>query len=102
MFFISTNFPIICITLRENLRTLFGNTTPFSVSMSSTTYFALLAMLPPLAIALCTEDVGMLVGITGAYAGLGIQVLNLYKIALFRFESSGSFPPFLSIAYVNG
>ena len=35
--------------------------------------YALLAIAPPIAIALCTENVSMLVGFTGSYAGLGIQ-----------------------------
>ncbi|CAK4738837.1 hypothetical protein LEN26_011903 [Aphanomyces euteiches] len=71
VFTLSTSFPIIAITLRENLRTLFHANT--SRNVSDLTLFGLLAIAPPLVVALCTEDVGMLVGITGAYAGLGIQ-----------------------------
>jgi hypothetical protein len=36
--------------------------------------YALVALVPPLVVAFFTEDVSMLVGFTGAYAGLGIQV----------------------------
>ncbi|GLE04372.1 hypothetical protein PINS_up013302 [Pythium insidiosum] len=83
---LSANFPLICITLRENLRTLAHN-----LSSSSTDardhetagtglsgffarhIYAFVAIVPPLVVALFTEDVSMLVGFTGAYAGLGIQ-----------------------------
>ncbi|RHY28926.1 hypothetical protein DYB32_007403, partial [Aphanomyces invadans] len=71
VFTLSTTFPIIAITLRENLRTLFHANS--SQHVSDMTLFALLAIVPPLVIAFFTEDVGMLVGITGAYAGLAIQ-----------------------------
>ncbi|KAF0717701.1 Aste57867_2150 [Aphanomyces stellatus] len=71
VFTLGTTFPIICITLRENLRTLF-HTNPVS-HLNDLTFFGLLAVGPPLVVALCTDDVGMLVVITGAYAGLGIQ-----------------------------
>ncbi|KDO23087.1 hypothetical protein SPRG_11931 [Saprolegnia parasitica CBS 223.65] len=76
VFTLSTTFPIICITLRENLHTLFKgepNSPASNRHCSPTTLFAIAAVVPPLLVALCTEDVGMLVGITGAYAGLGIQ-----------------------------
>ncbi|OQS02085.1 hypothetical protein THRCLA_05511 [Thraustotheca clavata] len=76
VFTLSTTFPIICITLRENLHTLFKgepNSPTNDHFFTPTKVYALAALLPPLAIAMCTEDVGMLVGITGAYAGLGIQ-----------------------------
>ncbi|OQR87585.1 hypothetical protein ACHHYP_08516 [Achlya hypogyna] len=76
VFTLSTTFPIICITLRENLHTLFKgtpNSPDHGRHCSPTTLFAIAAVVPPLLVAFCTEDVGMLVGITGAYAGLGIQ-----------------------------
>lgn len=38
--------------------------------------YALAAHVPPLIVAFFTEDVSMLVGFTGAYAGMGIQVRN--------------------------
>ncbi|KAJ0399125.1 hypothetical protein P43SY_007531 [Pythium insidiosum] len=83
---LSANFPLICITLRENLRTLahnIGSTdvearerAPTSGGLSgffARHIYALVAIVPPLVVALFTEDVSMLVGFTGAYAGLGIQ-----------------------------
>jgi hypothetical protein len=80
----SANFPVIAITLRENLRTLAHNMTGTQdaqrESATGVTRFiarnsyALFALVPPLIVAFFTEDVSMLVGYTGAYAGLGIQV----------------------------
>lgn len=47
---------------------------------------AFVALVPPLVVAFFTEDVSMLVGFTGAYAGLGIQVcLTLLCILLIPF-----------------
>jgi hypothetical protein len=99
VFTLSTNFPIIAITLRNNLRALFqiaeeGEETEmdFSVGDSegieirapvtsnclklwSSIGFPLLAILPPFAIALFVEDVQVLVSVTGSFAGSGIQYL---------------------------
>jgi hypothetical protein len=82
----SASFPLICITLRENIRhlaTSMSDSAPASedapssrglVGFLETNLYALVALLPPLVVAFFTEDVSMLVGFTGAYAGLGIQV----------------------------
>ncbi|CAD1469859.1 unnamed protein product, partial [Heterotrigona itama] len=74
VFTLSTSFPIIAITLRNNLQSLFLN--------EDTSYFCLrkivfpiLAILPPYMIAMSTKDLSILVGITGSYAGAGIQYL---------------------------
>ncbi|KAG6623352.1 Transmembrane protein [Phytophthora cinnamomi] len=84
VFTLSASFPLICITLRENIRHLASSmveSTPTSDTTASTglygflesNMYALVALLPPLVVAFFTEDVSMLVGFTGAYAGLGIQ-----------------------------
>ncbi|XP_072168071.1 transmembrane protein 104-like [Diadema setosum] len=73
VFTLSTNFPIIGITLRNNLMAL--------CLRQSRTYhwtirrlvFPVLVLVPPLAIAFATTNVSLLVGITGSYAGAGIQ-----------------------------
>lgn len=73
VFTLSTNFPIIGITLRNNLSTLghlFKERIPFERII-----FPLLTIIPPLAIALATSDVTILVGITGSYAGAAIQYM---------------------------
>lgn len=84
VFTLSASFPLICITLRENIRHLassMNESLPSSdatpsrgvVGFLETNMYALVALLPPLVVAFFTEDVSMLVGFTGAYAGLGIQ-----------------------------
>jgi amino acid permease len=73
VFTLSTNFPIIGVTLRNNLQTLFhreDHPHPWAVDQL---VFPLLAILPPVAVALGTADLDQLVGITGSYAGAGVQ-----------------------------
>ena len=75
VFTLSTNFPIIAITLKKNLETIITDIPIFS-TMSPTArwlVFPLVAMVPPALVALGTENLGILVTITGAYAGAGIQ-----------------------------
>ncbi|RLN56410.1 hypothetical protein BBJ28_00017447 [Nothophytophthora sp. Chile5] len=85
VFTLSASFPLICITLRENIRhlaTRLFDSSPAQSDAAPVTGFygfleknvyALVALVPPLVVAFFTEDVSMLVGFTGAYAGLGIQ-----------------------------
>ncbi|XP_062342266.1 LOW QUALITY PROTEIN: transmembrane protein 104 [Osmerus eperlanus] len=73
VFTISTNFPIIAVTLRNNWKTLFhrdGGTYPWVVDRM---VFPLITLVPPVIVAFCTHNLESLVGITGAYAGTGIQ-----------------------------
>ncbi|XP_062382491.1 transmembrane protein 104-like [Sardina pilchardus] len=73
VFTISTNFPIIAVTLRNNWKTLFhreGGSYPWVVDR---VLFPALTLLPPVAVAFGTHDLEALVGITGAYAGTAIQ-----------------------------
>ncbi|XP_073690804.1 transmembrane protein 104-like [Garra rufa] len=75
VFTISTNFPIIAVTLRNNWKTLFhrdGGTYPWVVDRI---VFPLITIVPPVIVAFCTHDLEALVGITGAYAGTGIQYI---------------------------
>ncbi|XP_076853357.1 transmembrane protein 104 [Brachyhypopomus gauderio] len=75
VFTISTNFPIIAVTLRNNWKTLFhrdGGTYPWVVDR---VVFPLITLVPPVIVAFCTHDLEALVGITGAYAGTGIQYI---------------------------
>ncbi|XP_058058971.1 transmembrane protein 104 homolog [Anopheles bellator] len=76
---LSASFPIIAITLRDNLQTLFYDSTqvdlePYMVCCHRT-FFAMLAILPPVMVCFFTESVSNLVGFTGCYAGTGIQYL---------------------------
>lgn len=73
VFTLSTNFPIISITLRNNLKNIFyREDRPFTFCVDRI-FFPLLALIPPVCIALGTDQVEFLVGITGSYAGAGIQ-----------------------------
>ncbi|XP_035471517.1 transmembrane protein 104 isoform X1 [Scophthalmus maximus] len=75
VFTISTNFPIIAVTLRNNWKTLFhrdGGTYPWVVDR---VVFPLITLVPPVVVAFCTHNLESLVGITGAYAGTGIQYI---------------------------
>lgn len=73
VFTLSTNFPIIAITLRNNLKTLFLTEGRMYSSCTRHVVFPLLALIPPIAVALVTNSLEFLVGITGSYAGAGIQ-----------------------------
>ncbi|CAL8271194.1 unnamed protein product [Lota lota] len=75
VFTISTNFPIIAVTLRNNWKTLFhrdGGTYPWVVDR---VVFPLITLVPPILVAFGTHNLESLVGITGAYAGTGIQYI---------------------------
>ena len=74
VFTLSTSFPIIAITLRNNLQSLFLHEDT-SYSCLYKLVFPILAILPPYMIAMSTKDLSILVGITGSYAGAGIQYL---------------------------
>lgn len=73
VFTLSTNFPIIGVTLRNNLKSLFhreGQDIPFIIDRI---VYPLAAILPPVAVAFATDNLEFLVGITGSYAGVGVQ-----------------------------
>ncbi|XP_046584785.1 LOW QUALITY PROTEIN: transmembrane protein 104-like [Haliotis rubra] len=72
VFTLSTNFPIIAITLRNNLQTLFLKPDK-DYSKCVRNLFPFLAVIPPTIVAMVTNEVEILVGITGSYAGAGIQ-----------------------------
>ena len=68
MFTLSTNFPIIAITLRNNLDSILSEAAPRVAALAPALrrlLFPSLAILPPALVALATEDLGILVSITG-------------------------------------
>ena len=70
----STNFPIIAITLRNNLEAIMTDSSSAIANWSPLTkrlIFPTMAVLPPVLVALLTEDLGILVSITGK-----IHILN--------------------------
>lgn len=75
VFTLSTNFPIIAITLQNNLKTIFSSQESLDNSslFKRRLLFPLVAILPPFLISIATEDLEILVGIVGSYAGACIQ-----------------------------
>ncbi|EPQ19000.1 Transmembrane protein 104 [Myotis brandtii] len=94
VFTISTNFPIIAVTLRNNWKTLFhreGGTYPWVVDR---VVFPTITLVPPVLVAFCTHDLESLVGITGAYAGTGIQyVIPAFLVYLCRKDTQLALGP---------
>ena len=74
-FTLSTNFPIIGVTLRNNLKTLFHRENREYSWFVDRIVFPLVTIIPVIIIALITDNVEFLVGFTGSYAGAGIQYL---------------------------
>lgn len=77
VFTISASFPIIGITLRNNLKSLY-----FFIKPEASTYrksnfidigLPLITLIPPFCISMVTHDLQILVGVTGSYAGVAIQ-----------------------------
>lgn len=75
VFTLSTNFPIISITLRDNLKNLFyreGRPYPWVVDRI---VFPLATITLPIIVAFITQNLEILVGVTGSYAGAGVQYI---------------------------
>jgi len=75
VFTLSTNFPIIAITLSNNLRSLFLTEGRIYSYWIRNLLFPMLALIPPTCVAMVTNSLEFLVGITGSYAGAGIQYI---------------------------
>ena len=81
VFTLTTNFPIISVTLRENLKALAktvyqrlrGPEHDKFHFLVDRIVFPLAALIPPLSIAYATQQTDLLVGITGAFPGVGVQ-----------------------------
>ncbi|CAF0832719.1 unnamed protein product [Didymodactylos carnosus] len=74
VFTLSSSFPIIGITLRNNLQTIVQSCYPTTIMRRKQRIaIVLLTLLPPLTISLITDDIKFLVGITGSYAGVAVQ-----------------------------
>lgn len=77
VFTLSASFPIIAITLRNNLQTLFldtGRLESYHFVLRSV-LFPLLTIVPPALVTYYTDNVKSLVSFTGSYAGTGIQYI---------------------------
>ncbi len=71
VFTLSSSFPIIGITLRNNLETILKSC--FQVQRKQRILLVLLVLLLPCTISIITEDISFLVGFTGSYAGVAVQ-----------------------------
>ena len=76
VFTLSTTYPVLSITLRENLKALFRQDGKEYHWILDKLVFPLLAGGPPIVIALCTQNVSLLVNVTGSYAGVGLQYVT--------------------------
>ncbi|XP_033333594.1 transmembrane protein 104 homolog [Megalopta genalis] len=74
VFTLSTSYPIIAITLRNNLQSLYLNDDSSHLCLRKF-LLPILAVMPSYLIAMSTKDLSILVGITGSYAGAVIQYL---------------------------
>lgn len=70
VFTLTTSFPIIAVTLRSNLQAMFA---PYEWRILHFFILPLLAVVPPILIAMSTENIEALVGVTGSFAGVIIQ-----------------------------
>lgn len=77
VFTLSTSFPIIAITLRNNLQSLFLDTTRLESYniVPRRLLFPVITVIPPLLLTYFLEDISILIEFTGSYAGAGIQYL---------------------------
>lgn len=77
VFTLSASFPIIAITLRNNLQALFLDTSQLDDYnfVLRRCVFPLLAILPPVVVTYFTDSLTSLVSFTGSYAGTGIQYI---------------------------
>ena len=86
VFTLSTSFPIIAVTLCNNLKSLFelcldtrnleDRVYRFWWSIFLNLFVPLLTVIPPAIVAYKVSDLEFLVGITGSYAGAGIQYIT--------------------------
>ncbi len=87
VFTLSTNFPIISITLRENLKALsrillhrWVGDRPYPWPVERL-LFPILALFIPIIIAFATQRVELLVSITGSFPGVGVQYVIPVSLA---------------------
>lgn len=86
VFTITSNYPLIAITFRNNIlallkkslassRTASPNSNTWRTWLLNPKVISAAASIPPIGIALCTTDLGRLVSLTGAIGGSAIQYL---------------------------
>ena len=75
VFTLTTNYPLISITMRNNLQTLFQPVKFISDWKYNRFLFSALSAIPPIAVALITDNISFLVSLTGSIAGVFIQFI---------------------------
>jgi succinate dehydrogenase/fumarate reductase cytochrome b subunit len=75
VFTLTTNYPLISITMRNNLQTLFEPVQFISQWKYNRFLFSALSAVPPIAVALATDNISFLVSLTGSIAGVFIQFI---------------------------
>jgi amino acid permease len=71
VFTLSSSFPIIGITLRNNLETALKSC--IKVQKKQRIFLVIFVLLLPCTVSILTENINFLVGFTGSYAGVAIQ-----------------------------
>ena len=71
VFTLSSSFPIIGITLRNNLESILKSC--IRIQRKQRILLVLVVLLFPCIISIITEDISFLVGFTGSYAGVAVQ-----------------------------
>ena len=71
VFTLSSSFPIIGITLRNNLETVLRSC--MRIQRKQRFALVIFVLLLPCIVSLVTEDISFLVGFTGSYAGVAVQ-----------------------------
>ena len=114
VFTLSASFPIIAITLRNNLQTLFLDTANFESYnfLLRRLLFPLLAIVPPVLLTYFTDSLTSLVSFTGSYAGTGIQYVIPVALVFFARKTCTSLlgqgiineyqSPFRSVCWLIG
>ena len=74
VFTLTSNYPLIAITLRNNTQILFEKVKIIHEWKYNSYLFSALASIPPIILAFAYQNISTLVSFTGGFAGLFIQV----------------------------
>nr|XP_025041205.1 transmembrane protein 104-like isoform X4 [Pelodiscus sinensis] len=74
-FKVSAVFPLNAVALRDNIRAIFSSFQSSHIWVVESLLFPLLTIIPPIVIAVITENIEVIVGITGSYAATIIQFI---------------------------
>lgn len=92
VFTLSTSFPIIAITLRNNMRSIFLKENVNYNFFLDKLLFPTIAVVVPAIMALSISDIQKLVGVIGSYAGAGVQYLIPCILVVAARSKASKFP----------